>query len=90
MSDCSRANLEQRLPVRSSVIADASTNSAERVKADLKNIMLRRSCFVWYSMYYMRVEECLWSYRGDRSAGDEVDDACALAKVTVVSVITRQ
>jgi hypothetical protein len=65
-------DLERRLPLRSSVIADTSTNSAERVKADLKNIMLRRWCFVWYSMYFARVEECLWSYRGGRSAGDEL------------------
>jgi hypothetical protein len=72
--------------MRSSVIADASTNSAERVKADLKNIMLRRSCFVWDSTYYVRVKECFWSYRGDRrlrSAGDELDDAGVSAKASV-------
>jgi hypothetical protein len=69
--------------MRSSVIADASTNSAERVKTDLKNIMLRRSCFVWYSMYYVRVEGSLWSYHGDRSAGDEPAGAYVSAKATV-------
>jgi hypothetical protein len=31
--------------VRSTVIADASTNSAERAKADLKNIMVRKIVF---------------------------------------------
>lgn len=30
------------LPLRSNVIADASTNTADTVKADLKNIMMRR------------------------------------------------
>jgi hypothetical protein len=69
--------------MRSSVIADASTNSAERVKTDLKNIMLRRSCFVWYSTYYVRVEECLWSYRGDQSAGDHPVGAYVSAKAAV-------
>jgi hypothetical protein len=77
VSDCIVAtDLERRLPLRSSVIADTSTNSAERVKADLKNIMLKGSCFVWFSMYIVRVEECLWSYRGRRSASDEPGDAC--------------
>jgi len=82
VSDCSQPNFEQLLPLCSIVNANASPNRAERVKADLKNIMLRRSCLVWYSMYYMRVEECPWSYFGGRAAGGEPDDAC-VAEATV-------
>lgn len=62
MSDYSlgRARLE-RLPLRSSVMADASTSRDERVTADLKNIMLIIVyVFGWNVICCRRVEERLW------------------------------
>jgi hypothetical protein len=93
VSDCIVAtDLERRLPLRSSVIADTSTNSAERVKADLKNIMLKGSCFLWFSMYIVRVEECLWSLIVDVEvqAMSLVTRVSAEAPPGYRSVVTRQ
>ncbi len=46
VSVCSLPDLVQILPMRSTVNADATINRVEIVKADLKNNMLIRSCYV--------------------------------------------
>jgi hypothetical protein len=53
---CSLPDLVQILPMRSTVNADATINRAESVKADLKNNILIRSCYIWYSKDYVRVD----------------------------------
>jgi len=49
VSDCSMPVRPVILPPRSTVNADTTTNNAERVRADLKNIILNISWFVWLS-----------------------------------------